>query len=74
MTYYITVKVLQAEELVDPELLHFSLSGSKKIQQDVISPGPSIGIPWMTDLMWAELHFLNNVAPFSHETVTDHIV
>ena len=28
----------------------------------------------MTDLMWAELHFLNNVAPFSQESVTDHIL
>jgi dynein heavy chain len=74
LTYYIAMKVLQAEELMDQELLHFSLSGSKKINQDVVSPGPKIGVPWITDLMWAELHYLNNVKPFNEDVLTNHIL
>ena len=74
LTYYIAMKVLQAEELMDQELLHFSLSGSKKIAQDVVSPGPKIGIPWITDLMWADLHYLNNVKPFHEDVLTNHIL
>ena len=58
---------------MDQELLHFSLSGSRQITRDVISPGPTIGIPWMNDLMWAELHYLNKVKPFSEEILTNHI-
>ena len=27
----------------------------------------------MNDLMWAELHYLNNVSPFKEESLTTHI-
>lgn len=40
VTYFICVKVLLAEELLDSELLIFSMTGSKQIRQGVQSPGP----------------------------------
>ena len=73
MTYFICIKVLLAEELLDPELLIFSMTGSKKIRNDVISPGPSIGIHWMNDVIWAELDALSNLKPFTKENTMGHI-
>jgi dynein heavy chain, axonemal len=40
ITYFISLKVLQGEDMIDPELFGFSLAGSKKINQDSVSPGP----------------------------------
>ena len=68
-----SVKVLLAEDLLDPELLAFSMTGSKSINQQIISPGPTIGIPWMTDVIWAELDALSKVKPFTKENLINHI-
>lgn len=73
VTYFISIKVLLAEELLDNELLIFSMTGSKKIRQDVISPGPSIGIHWMSDVHWAELDALSNIKPFNKDNLQGHI-
>lgn len=51
----------------------FSMAGSKRINQNSESPGPYIGIPWMTDMIWAELGALSKVAPFTQENLLDHI-
>lgn len=68
-----SMKVLIAEELIDTELFAFAMAGSKRINQNLVSPGPSIGIPWMTDMIWAELDALSNVAPFNKENLSNHI-
>ena len=57
--------MLLAEELLDSELLAFCMTGSKTIAQNLASPGAEIGIPWMNDVIWAELDALSNIKPFS---------
>ena len=67
------IKVLLAEELLDPELLAFSMTGSKTINQNVQSPGAAIGIPWMNDVVWAELDALSHIKPFTPENLLGNI-
>ena len=59
--------------MLDPELLAFSMTGSKTIAQDLKSPGAMIGVPWMNDVIWAELDALSNIKPFSRENLLDSI-
>lgn len=59
--------------MLDPELLAFSMTGSKKINHTMHSPGPSLGIHWMNDVIWAELDALSKVQPFCRENIMDHI-
>ena len=53
--------------------MKFALAGSRRVNQDSISPGPSIGLPWLNDLMWAELKYLSKLKPFNFGNLTDHI-
>lgn len=39
VTYFICIKILLAEDLLDPELLAFAMAGSKTINQHLNSPG-----------------------------------
>ena len=59
--------------MINSELLNFAMTGSKRINQNTISPGQSIGLPWINDLMWAELNFLSTITPFNDQNLTDHI-
>jgi hypothetical protein len=65
VTYFICLKVLLAEELLDPDIMAFSMAGSQTIMQDLRSPGAEIGVPWMNDVIWAELDALSNIKPFT---------
>ena len=65
--------MLLAEELISNELLSFSMTGSKKIRQDISSPGPALGINWMDDVVWAEIDALANIRPFTRENTINHI-
>ena len=60
--------------MIDPELISFAMAGSKRIDQQALSPGPQLGLAWINDLMWAELSFLNTINPFNEENLTDHIM
>ena len=65
--------MLLAEDLLNSELMAFCMTGSKKISQNLRSPGAEIGIPWMNDVIWAELDALSNVRPFTRENTLDSI-
>ena len=58
-----------AEELLDPDIMAFSMAGSQRIAQDLRSPGAELGVPWMNDVIWAELDALSNIKPFSKENL-----
>lgn len=73
VTYYICTKVLYAEDMLDPELLAFAMTGSKKINHTLCSPGPALGIHWMNDVVWAELDALSKIKPFSPENLMGHV-
>jgi len=53
--------------------MEFALTGSRRVAADVKSPGPSIGLPWLNDLMWAELKYLSKLKPFNFANLTSHI-
>jgi hypothetical protein len=62
VTYYIAINVLAAEGMLDPEMLAFTLAGSKKL--DTKHENPNV-LPWMTNLMFSELIALQEIAPFN---------
>jgi len=53
--------------------MKFALAGSRRISSDSVSPGPSLGLHWLNDLMWAELKYLSKLKPFTMENLTHHI-
>ena len=57
--------------MLDPEMMAFSLTGSKKFDINVESPNI---LPWMTNLMFAELLALKDIAPFNYENLVSHIL
>ena len=62
VTYYIAINVLSAEGMLDPEMMAFALAGSKKFDMKIENPNV---LPWMSNLMFAELTALQNIAPFN---------
>jgi len=73
VTYFISMRILHAEGLADSELLSFALAGSKKVPAKVTSPGSKVGLPWITDSMWADLISLSQIKPFSNSNLIGHI-
>jgi hypothetical protein len=69
----VALRVLSAEQLTDDTLMNFSLAGSRRVSADVKSPGSQIGLPWLNDMMWAELKYLSKLKPFNFGNLTDHI-
>ena len=63
--------VLSSEGMLDPEMMAFSLAGSKKFDINVENPNV---LPWMTNLMFAELYALKDIAPFNFENLGGHII
>lgn len=59
--------------MTEDSLMKFALAGSRRISSDSVSPGPSLGLPWLNDLMWAELKYLSKLKPFTMENLTHHI-
>ena len=47
-------------------MLAFSLVGSKQVDMRIENPGV---LPWMDNVMYAELDALSKIAPFSHENL-----
>lgn len=54
---------------MDPELLAFSLGGSKTIDTNIENP---YVLPWLTNTMFAELDALSKIRPFNHENLIEH--
>ena len=73
VAYYVALRVLSAEQLTDDTLMNFALAGSRRVSADVKSPGPQIGLPWLNDMMWAELKYLSKLKPFNFGNLTSHI-
>ena len=78
LTYFMAFKVLKSEDLIVPQLFVFALAGSRKV---TLAPDDATQvrelrpqIPWMTDLMWAELIYLSSIKPFSIENLNNHII
>jgi hypothetical protein len=63
--------VLSAEGMLDPEMLAFSLAGSKRLDMKLENPNV---LPWMTNLMFSELIALQEIAPFNQSNLTNHII
>ena len=55
---------------MDPELLAFALTGSKKIDMNIENPNT---LPWMTNAMFAELDALSKIRPFTTDNMIEHI-
>ena len=58
MSYYIALHVLSAEGLLDPEMMSFAFAGSKKFDINIENPN---FLPWMTNLMFAEINALASI-------------
>jgi hypothetical protein len=69
----VALRVLKAEQLTDDTLMNFALAGSRRVSADVKSPGQSIGLPWLNDMMWAEMKYLSKLKPFNFGNLTDHV-
>ena len=57
--------------MLDPEMLAFSLAGSKRLVMKLENPNV---LPWMTNLMFSELIALQEIAPFNQSNLTNHII
>lgn len=57
--------------MLDPEMLAFSLAGSKRLDMKLENPNV---LPWMTNLMFSELIALQEIAPFNQSNLTNHII
>lgn len=55
MTYFLALRILQAEQITDDELVNFAVMGSK----DVYDPTPqwkaSNEVNWITENIWSDL-------------------
>jgi hypothetical protein len=51
-------------------MLAFALVGSKQVDMRIENPGV---LPWLDNVMYAELDALSKIAPFTHENLIEHV-
>lgn len=65
VTFMFTLRVMQAENFLDPALGNFLLRGTTKLTPDTRAP-EEIQLPWLDNLMWADLTTLATLKPFNN--------
>lgn len=73
VTYMFAVRVLQAENFIDPGLCEFLLRGAQRLSPDTRVPDGITELPWLDNLMWADLRTLAGLQPFSAANLLGHI-
>jgi hypothetical protein len=73
VTYMFTIRVMQAENFLDPGLAHFLLRGTQRLQADLRVPQEITGLPWLSNLIWADLCTLAKLRPFNSNNLLGHI-
>ena len=73
-TYFISLRVVQAESLTDEELLAFGLVGGKSYQtKDVLKIDNTSGLEWINHRNWSDIFYLTKLKPFSRASLLEHI-
>jgi hypothetical protein len=71
--YMIALKVLQAEESIEPNLFDFFLNGPKHVDVETEVPFDENCPKWMTKVVWADLCELAKLKPFNEDNLLKHI-
>ena len=74
ITYLITLRVLQAENFVDPNLSDFIIHGARNLRPDIKPPEELSDVSWVDGMMWAEILYLSKFKPFNQKNMVDHFV
>jgi hypothetical protein len=74
VTYFLTVKILQAEQLSDNNLISFAMAGSKQITEPQNMFKAENQLSWLSDVMWSDVNFLATLRPFNQQNLAMHIL
>ena len=55
MTYFLALRILQAEQIAEDELLSFAIMGSKVVTDPSAQWKANNTIKWINENMWSEL-------------------
>jgi hypothetical protein len=74
VTFFMSIRVLQAEQLTDDNLLAFGLCGGKSYEaKGSVAASNTTDFKWITNTMWSDIYYLSSVAPFSKTLLSEHI-
>ena len=79
MTCMLTMRIMQAENIMDGDLYDFLINGPRKRDEnsklpDELTGSSSRWMSWMNKMMWADLEQLSLLKPFTRECLLHHIV
>ena len=74
VTYMLVMRVLEAESFVDHNLFQFLINGSKSVSPTTQVPSSIdlVKLPWLDNMMWADLQYLAGVKPFNATNLLTH--
>jgi hypothetical protein len=73
VTYMFALRIMQAENFVDQGLGDFLLRGAQRFAGDTRVPDDITELPWLDNLVWADLKTLSSLKPFSAANLLNHI-
>jgi len=73
VTYLFALRIMQAENFIDPGLGDFLLRGAQRLSADTRVPDEITELPWLDNLMWADLRTLSCLKPFNSSNLLGHI-
>ena len=74
VTYMLVMRVLEAESFIDHNLFEFLINGAKSVSASAHVPTVITTLPWLDNMMWADLQYLAQVKPFNATNLLSHIM
>jgi hypothetical protein len=74
VTYMLVMRVLESESFIDRNLLDFLINGAKSVSPTAQVPATINTLPWLDNMMWADLQYLANVKPFNATNLLSHFM
>lgn len=74
VTYMLVMRVLESEAFLDRNLLDFVMSGAKRVSPNAQVPAAINTLPWLDNMMWADLQYLANIKPFNATNLLSHFM
>jgi hypothetical protein len=73
ITYMLVMRVMQAENFIDQSLCDFLMCGAQSIAANAQAPRDLDALPWLSNMIWADLQYLSGVKPFNASNLLGHI-
>jgi hypothetical protein len=74
VTYMLVMRVMQAENFIDQSLCDFLMCGAQSVSASAQVPRELDTLPWMSNMMWADLQYLSGVKPFNASNLLGHVI